>query len=135
MADVIKVEGIKTLQQKLKLLEDGSQKKLRLVMNVAAEIVAQGARNLAPVKTGDFKASIRAASQQRYAVVAEGNNTNVKYAGAMDFGGNYGPQKSHHRAFFKEGRYLWPSVAHHRPEIQAVLEIELNKLIREVGLE
>lgn len=140
MADPIKIEGLREFQAKLKALDGESQKKLRLVFNHAAEIVAAGAKRLSPVKTGHLRASIKPQSGQREAKVVEGN-AKVPYAGFIDFGGHVGKGRvgtgtgSVVRPFFKEGRMLYPSYYAHRPEVERSLIEGLNSLIKEVGLD
>lgn len=132
--DPIRITGLRDLQAQLKALDGESQKQLRLVLNRAAEIVAAGARAKAPVRTGAYQSTIKVASSQREARVKAGS-ARVPYAGFLDFGGAVGRNKSVHRTFISQGRYVYPTYYAHQPQILDVLTQGLSTLITTAGLE
>ncbi len=60
-------------------------KDMTAVNKQAAEIVAQSARGLAPVLSGQLRGSIRAKGTQKYGSVAAGRRS-IPYAGPIHFG-------------------------------------------------
>lgn len=78
------VEGLKELLADLKAMGEGVED-LKTANLDAAEIVAEYARVLVPVLTGALERSIRAAGQQKMAVVRAGAG-GVPYAGPIHFG-------------------------------------------------
>lgn len=133
MPEVVRIEGLKELQGRLRKLDGQSQKQLRLVLNEAADIVVTHARPLVPRRTGRAAASIKARSQQRKAIVKAGGSR-VPYYAWLDFGGAVGRKNSIRRDFLKDGRYLYPTLSDRRGEIQDKMEQGLNELIRKAGL-
>lgn len=132
-ADAIRIDGLKEFQRALKLLEDGAQKKLKTVLNEAADIVADEARRHVPVRSGQARATMRAASQQRYAIVSAGGRK-VPYYAWLDFGGNTGRNGSAHRPFLRRGRYMYPAYFKLHDDIITTLSDGLARLAQEVGL-
>jgi hypothetical protein len=53
----------------------------------------------------------------------------------LDFGGKTGRKKSVIRPFYKEGRYLYPTLRKINPEIQAALAGALEQVARDAGLD
>jgi hypothetical protein len=53
----------------------------------------------------------------------------------LDFGGKTGIHKSVHRPFYKEGRYLYPTLGRIRPDIEKALGSALVAVARDAGLE
>lgn len=138
--DIIKIDGLMELQAHLKAAQDGSQKELRLLLNEVAEVVAVEARRRAPARTGKLRDSIRALSQQRYAIVA-GGSKRVPYFGFIDYGnvtrggrGKVGPGDSQERAFIPRGRLLYASFDARRVQVQDMLNTKFTMFLRGKGL-
>lgn len=138
--DIIKIEGLMELQAHLKAAQDGSQKDLRLLLNEVAEVVAVEARTKAPVRTGRLRQSIRALSQQRYAIVA-GGSAKVPYFGFIDYGnvtrggrGKVGPGDSQVRTFTPRGRILYAAFDARRVQVQDMLDSKFTTFLRSKGL-
>ncbi len=134
--DPIRVEGLREFQRALKEMDGESQKKLRLVLNDAAELVVDRARRNVPVKTGGARKSIRVSSSQREARVKAGG-ARVPYYGFLDYGGKTGrwPNGTHRRPFERDGRYLYPAYYAERRSILERLERGLTDLARDSGLD
>jgi len=133
MADPIKIEGLRDFQKKLKDADGASQKKLRLVLNAAANVVIDEARPKIPVLTGAAAASLKAQSSQRLARVKAGG-AKVPYYGWLDFGGSVGRQHAIKRPFLRDGRYIYPSYDAKRDAILKALEQGISDLAKEAGL-
>ena len=130
----IKVKGLKEFQRALKQMDGESQKQLRVVLNGVSATVAQGAARRVPRKTGKAAASVRAMSSQREARVM-GGSKKVPYYGWLDFGGRIGRDKATRRPFVVGGRYIYPTYAANRENVQKALAQGLTDLARNVGLE
>lgn len=138
MADLvapIKIENLRELQKAMRDASEGSQKKLRLVFNEAAETVIGGARRRVPRgPSGAARASLSAKSGQREAKVV-GGSRKAPYYPWLDFGGRVGRDKSVSRRFVQGGRYIYPSYAANRKSILEALAVSISELARESGLE
>lgn len=130
----IKIEGLRELQAKLRKMDGESQKKLRLVLNEAAEIVVETASSRVPRRTGRAAATLRAASGQREASV-KGGAARAPYYPWLDFGGRVGRNRSVRRPFLKEGRYIYAALRDRKATIKRAIDDGLSDLIRESGLE
>ena len=132
--DPIKIKGLVELQAALKAVEDGAQKKLRVVFNSVAETVAQGAaRRVKRGKTGHAAGSIRAQSGQREAKVIAGGRK-APYFPWLDFGGRVGRNRSVSRPFIADGRYLYPTYRAQKDSLAPALDKALHDLVVEAGL-
>lgn len=129
----IRVEGLRDLQAALKAIDGEAQKQLRLVLNDAAGVVVRGAQRRAPVKTGAYRNTIKVASSQREARVKAGS-AKVAYAGFIDYGGSVGRHKSVKRPFIKTGRVVYPAYYAQQPNILAMMNAGLARLITNSGL-
>lgn len=131
-ADAIKLQGLKELQAALKRLDGESQKMLRVVFNDAADIVVTDARRGVPTRTGKARASVKAQSGQREARVI-GGGKRVPWYPWLDFGGRVGRDRSIHRRFEPDGRYIYPAYRRNRGEVFDAMQTGLVKLLRSVG--
>jgi hypothetical protein len=133
----ITIRGLKDFQASLKQMDGETQKKLRVALNEAAELVADRARRKVPIgPSGAARRSVRAASQQRVARVQGGGNR-APYYPWLDFGGQPRGQVGGRarRRFIDVGRYIYPSFSAQYDEVLAALEASLVKLARDAGLE
>jgi hypothetical protein len=130
----IEISGLRELQRALRELDGESQKKLRLVLNEAAETVIGGARRRVPDRSGKARGSLKARSGQREAIVM-GGGRKAPYYPWLDFGGKVGRDRSVQRTFVKSGRYLYPSWAASRRSVLEALAEAITDLAREAGLE
>lgn len=130
----VKVENLKELQWALKRTTDGMQKRMRLVLNEAAQVVVDDVQGLVPRRTGAARASIKARSGQREAVIQAGGRKAPWYPW-LDFGGKVGRNRSVERRFIKEGRYIWPTLDRKRTVILEMIDEGMADLAREAGLD
>lgn len=87
MPEQVRVEGLRELQRDLRRVDTGLPRELRQAGLAAAEVVAQQARVLVPVRSGRLQRTIKARAQQRGASVKAGTAKTVPYAGVTEFGG------------------------------------------------
>lgn len=132
--DPVRIDGLRELQAALKRMDGQSQKRLRIVLNDAAELVVSGARPRVPRRTGRAAASLKPSSGQREASVKAGGGR-VPYYGFLDFGGAVGRHDSVRRPFLPEGRYLYPTYRDRKGSIRAKISAGLEALIRDAGLD
>jgi hypothetical protein len=134
VAEQIRVEGLRELNRSLRQVSRELPRALRVALNEAVEVVAEAARDEVPELTGAAAASIVPRSTRTAARIKAGGRRAPHYPW-LDFGGSVGPQKSVHRPFIREGRYLFPAYAEHRDEMVAKLEEALVEVALSAGLQ
>lgn len=137
MAEIIRVEGLREFNTKLRKLGKDLPKGLRLAGNEAADIVVRQAKPLVPIgpgRNGHAASSIRVASTRTEARVSAGGKR-YPYYPWLDFGGGVGPNKSIRRPFYSDGRYIWKAYGDNRAEIERVLTAALIKVAADAGLD
>lgn len=133
--DPIKIDGLRDLQRALKQADGESQKRLRLVLNKAADLVVDDASSHVPRgPSGNARASLKARSGQREAVAVAGGRK-APYYPWLDFGGRVGRNRSVERRFIKSGRYLYPAWSDNRQKILTLLADEIVEVAKSAGLE
>jgi len=132
--DPIKVAGLAEFNRNLKRLDRELPKALRLAHNEAATIVVDWAQPKVPRKTGAAARSVKAKSTRTESRVV-GGSAKVPYYPWLDFGGRVGRQRSVHRAFHSDGRYLYPGLGANRERINDVLLASLLDVARQAGVE
>ena len=130
----IRIDGLRELQAALRQIDGESQKKLRLVLNDAAELVADRARRTVPSDSGAARKSVKVKSSQREARVT-GGSRRAPYYPWLDYGGRVGIDRSVSRPFRREGRYLYPAYRKEHGDVLARLEAGLADLVRDQGLD
>lgn len=130
----IRVEGLAELNRALRQIDAGAPKALRVAQNEAATLLIDRTRPQIPRLTGRAAASLKASSTRTSAAVRVGG-ARAPYYPWLDFGGATGIAGSVQRPFYKEGRYLYPTLAKVRPEIEQALERALTTVVRDAGLE
>lgn len=133
MAEVVSIEGLRELQAALKRIDGQSQKKLRVVLNDAVQIIAEEAKGKVPTRSGRAAGSIKAQSSQREAQIKAGGGR-APYYPWLDFGGAVGRNNSVRRPFIKDGRYLYPTYKDKKTEFIQKMEEGLIELIESSGL-
>jgi hypothetical protein len=136
MADAIRIDGLAAFSRNLRKLDAELPKALRVALNGVADVVVADARPNVPQITGRARASIKARSTRTEVRVAAGGNK-APYYPWLDFGGSVGKHKSTKRAFFKDGRYLYPAYFRKRDsgEIQTAMISALRHVASQAGLE
>lgn len=130
----IGVEGLAEFNRGLRQLDKDAPKALRIGLNEAATLLIDRTRPLIPRLTGAAAASLKAKSTRTSARVGVGGRR-APYYPWLDFGGRTGPAKSVQRPFYSEGRYLYPTLARIRPDIEAKLLDVLTGVARDAGLD
>lgn len=134
MAEVvepIKITGIREFQRALKEMDGESQKRLRVVFNEAAELVAQKAGRKVPILSGRARKSLKPRSSQREARVAAGGRR-APYYPWLDFGGRL--PRGQERRYIEGGRYIYPTLSDNHTMIVGILEEALVELAEDAGL-
>ncbi len=135
MQDVkIGIEGLTQLQRGLRAIDKGAPKQLRVALNEASDLLITRTRPLIPRLTGKAAASLKARSTRTSARVGMGGRR-APYVPWLDFGGRTGRRRSVVRTFYPEGRYLYPTLAKVRPEIETSLGNALTRVVRDAGLD
>lgn len=134
MVATIRINGLRELQGALRNAENATPKMLRLALNEAAEVLVDYARPQVPRRTGRAQASMKVRSTQREARVAAGG-TKAPWYPWLDFGGAVGPGRGVKRPFYKEGRYIYPTLRKRHAEIIEVMGEALAGVVRDAGLE
>lgn len=130
----IGVEGLAQFNRGLRKLDAEAPKGLRIALNGAAELLIDRTRPLIPTRTGAARASLKAQSTRTSARVAVGGRK-APYYPWLDFGGKTGRNRSVDRRFYTDGRYLYPTLARVRPEIEEALGQALTAVARDAGLD
>lgn len=136
MADgvTIAVQGLREFNRSLRRLDSEAPKGLRLALNgVAAFVVGKIAPTI-PRRKGKARASLKVASTRTAARIRVGGSK-APYFPWLDYGGKTGRNRSVSRPFIKTGRYVYPGLARHRPEVAALVQEALEDLARDAGLE
>lgn len=134
VANTIAVHGLKEAVTGLRKIDNNLPKQVRIAFNGAADLVIAKTRPLIPHKSGRAQASLKARSSQRQARIAIGGSK-APYYPWLDFGGHVGQHGDTARPFYKEGRYLYPTLKKYRPEIIALMQESVDQLIRDAGLD
>jgi len=134
MIEPVRITGLSAFNRSLRKLDRDLPKGLRVALNEAADVVVSDARPRVPRRSGRAAASIKAQSTRTTVRVAAGG-ARVPYYPWLDFGGRVGRKKSVKRAFFKEGRYLYPAYRRARDsgEFERVLAKALSGVAQDAG--
>lgn len=130
----IGVRGLADLNRSLRAVDAQAPKALRLALNEVADLLVVEVRPEVPSVTGRARRSYRARSTRTAARVSMGGR-GAEYVPWLDFGGRTGPGRSVARAFYKEGRYLYPTLRKIRPRIETALDRALVDVARGAGLD
>lgn len=130
----ITITGIREFQKALRSMDANLPKQLRLALNKASDLVITKARPLVPTRSGRAANSLKVRSSQREARIAAGGSR-APYYPWLDFGGKVGRKNSVDRKFFKEGRYIYPTLRKNRDEVVGIMQIAIADLARDAGLD
>lgn len=130
----IKVVGLDEFRKGLKGIDRSLPKGVRTALNDAANVLLDAVRPKVPQRSGAARASLRAQSSQTEARIAVGG-PKAPYYPWLDFGGRVGRKKSVRRPFYKEGRYIYPTLAERRDDIQDVMLKAMAQLASSNGVE
>lgn len=135
METSIRVGGLAQLSRALKAVDNEAPKRLRIGLNQAAELLIQHTRPKVPTVSGKARASIKARSTRTSARVAVGG-TRAPYFPWLDFGGQGRVAgRPPARTFYREGRYVYPTLAEIRPQIEQLLQDAIADVVSSAGLQ
>lgn len=134
MTLTVAVEGLAGLNRSLRQLDSDAPKGLRLALNSSADILIAETRKEIPTRTGKARASLKAASTRTSVRIRVGG-AKAPYYPWLDFGGRTGKNKSVNRRFYKEGRYLYPTLRRERAKFEDAITRALGDLARSSGLD
>jgi hypothetical protein len=83
---MLRVENLRELQRKIRVVDKGLGPKLRLTNKAAAEVAQTGVDPLVPVGSGKLANSVGVVASQTSAAVKAGTAARVPYAGVINFG-------------------------------------------------
>lgn len=130
----VEVEGLRDMSRALKRLDQDAPKALRLALNESAQLLIDEVKPQIPRRTGKAAASLKVASS-RTAVRIRVGGSRAPYYPWLDFGGRVGKGKSVTRRFYKEGRYLYPTLRQKRQKFEDVLRRALAGVAHDAGLD
>lgn len=130
----MKVVGLKEFRRGLKGIETGLPKTMRVTLNSVTDLFIGWVRPQIPARTGAARASLKAQSTQSEARIAAGG-PRAPYYPWLDFGGRVGRRKSVVRPFISEGRYIYPTLAERRPDVEDAMLKGLAQLASSNGIE
>lgn len=130
----IRISGLTAFQRGLKKLDADAPKALRIGFNTAAALLVTNVKPKVPMRTGRARASYKARSTRTSARVGMGG-AKAPYTPWLDFGGGTGRNKSVQRRFYREGRYLFPTLREVSPEIEIALLDAIKSVAQQAGIE
>ncbi len=134
MADKIAVEGLAEFSRALKKLDADLPKLIRVTNNEAANLLINKTRQKMPSRSGKAQNSLKARSTRVSARVSIGG-PKAPYVPWLDFGGKTGRNKSVIRPFYKDGRYLYPTLGEIKDELAEVQYKGMKDIARQAGLD
>jgi len=119
------IEGLREVQKALRDMGGDLLNEMKSTHLKAAEIVVEGAKRIAPVRTGRMAASIRAAAVRTGGRVRVGN-ASVPYAGPIHFGW---PERR-----IKPQPFVYDALDPRRAEVANIYADRLNYLVVKYGI-
>lgn len=132
----VEVDGIEAMRVALVLLAHEADAQLDEVGNDTAEAVANRTRLLMPFGSaagGHAKSSIEVERFPGLRAEVKEGSARFPYVGWLDFGGFVGRHRSVHRPWLERGRYLFPSWATVRPDVEPSMHEHLREACRRSG--
>lgn len=131
----VEVGGLAQLSRALKAVDSEGPKQLRIGLNSVADLLVDRTRPKIPSLTGAARRSLVARSTRTSARVAFGGRK-APYTPWLDFGGKgKQPGRPAPRPFYREGRYVYPTLREIRPQIEKMLQESISAVVRSVGLQ
>lgn len=130
----VSVEGLAELNRSLRRLDNEAPKALRVALNSSADELVRKIKDQIPTRKGKARGSIKTASTRTEVRIRFGG-PRAPYYPWLDFGGRTGRKKKTVRPFYREGRYIYPTIRRERGAFQASLQTALSNLLHDVGLD
>ena len=134
MRPKIGIDGLAQFNRSLRQVGPEAPKKLRLALNSVSDLLVTRTVPTIPTRTGAARRSMKARSTRTSARVAVGGRL-APYFPWLDFGGRTGRNRSVERPFYKDGRYVFPTLKKITPEVQDKLRDSLDDVARAAGLD
>lgn len=136
MADraTVKVSGLKEFNRALRTMDADLPKGLRIALNGCADFLIEKTRSQIPQKSGKAARSLKARSTRTAVRIAVGGNK-APYYPWLDFGGHVGRHGSVARPFYREGRYLYPTLRRNRDEFTKIMQDSIVHVAEAAGLD
>ena len=135
--NAIRVEGLKELKRALREAPPEVKREFNKSMRGIVSEMVDAVRSQMPEVTGDAQSSVRVSTAGNYLAIRAGGER-APYYPWLDFGGTLkaagGRHNEQHRPFFHEGRWIYPTVARHRPEIYRKAMEAVERAKGRVGL-
>jgi hypothetical protein len=87
-----------------------------------------------PSRSGAARGSMKARSTQREARISAGGGR-APYYPWLDFGGHVGRAGGVSRPFYREGRYIYPTLRKRHPEILEAMAAAMAGVVHDAGLD
>lgn len=130
----VEIKNLKPLAASLKRIDAESAKGLQVALKGVAGLVVKKVIPQIPRKKGAAANSVKASATKTSAKITFGG-TKAPYYPWLDFGGRVGRKKSVVRTFYKQGRYIYPTLEREQENITKALEDALSGVIRSAGLQ
>jgi len=118
---MLRVENLRELQRRIRVVDKGLGPKLRLTNKSAAEVAKTGVDPLVPVKSGRLANSVGVVASQTSAAVKAGSAARVPYAGVINFG-----WPAHN---IEGAHFLEKGVAAREREIREKYDVEIRQFL------
>jgi len=132
----IEVAGVKVIQRKLRMMDDGTIVELKRVYFRSANLVYRDALPRVPVRTGKLKSSLRVSGTTRAGYVRAGGKRSAPYAGPIHFGWPNRPD--YNREWFggpiPPNPFLYSALDSRRREVEDMFFLGVMKVARKAGL-
>ena len=133
----IDVRELRDLSRRLRGLSKDAQKELTVELTNISDRLVVRIKGRVPARSGRARASVRARKAAGGVKIAAGGRTAPHYPW-LDFGGSTkvpGAGQRVRRDFVKEGRYIFPTVADHKDEIEHDVADAMQKVARKYDLD
>lgn len=131
---VIAVKGLREFTGSLRRMDAALPKAVRVALNGCADFLIGKTKPQIPKRSGAAAASLKARSSQSAVRIAVGGRK-APYYPWLDFGGRVGRGNSVVRPFFKEGRYLFPTLRNNRDEFTRIMQKAVTDVAQGAGLD
>lgn len=132
----IQLSGDKELARRFKAAARAVPNETKDIALDVAEMIALFARRkvpIGPARNGHVKYTLEG-KVRRGVPVVDGGGPSHPYYGWLEFGGRVGIHRSVRREKRPEGRYIYPTVAERRPEIERQMREGMEDLMRRYGI-
>lgn len=130
----LQIDGLKQYQKSLRRLDSDLPKALRVALNGCADFLIDKTRPQIPKRSGKAAGSLTARSTRTAVRIAVGGRA-APYYPWLDFGGAVGRDNSVVRPFYKEGRYLYPTLRKNSDEFAKITRGALVAVGRDAGID